>query len=292
MVIVSVVLLEVASGAGTALCQQATIQTPQQTLSDSFYERNGVQWGVNWPGGFFRFGGPGAGVPPFGGYLPGAGAQMGVGFGGPGYRGYFNATAAQGFRRGFVAQTPMLTLTNGIPGFVADASLTPFVMGYVPVVGGYVPGLPPTVVPGQSPVAERIQRMAAGEQPGPRTSRPPSGESREANAPLNFAAAPADDATQRGASVPGRAADTSTATQAVPSVAQARAIHAAEVAERDAEAQVYWEEGQSAEADGKIGAAKVFYQMAVRRASGEFRDKVTRKLDSLKPPPKPQGQEF
>jgi hypothetical protein len=63
---------------------------------------------------------------------------------------------------------------------------------------------------------------------------------------------------------------------------------AAEEADRDArratrssEADNYFARGQQAEADGKLSVAKVYYQMAVRRASGDIKQQVQARLDSL-----------
>jgi hypothetical protein len=63
---------------------------------------------------------------------------------------------------------------------------------------------------------------------------------------------------------------------------------AAEEADRDArratrssEADNYFAHAQKAEADGKPNVAKIYYQMAMRRASGDFKQQVQARLDAL-----------
>ncbi len=51
--------------------------------------------------------------------------------------------------------------------------------------------------------------------------------------------------------------------------------------QRDDEAAFYFEKGQKAEADGKQGVAKIFYQMAARRATGDFKSRVLARLDMV-----------
>jgi hypothetical protein len=74
--------------------------------------------------------------------------------------------------------------------------------------------------------------------------------------------------------------------QAKP-IAQAANV-AAEVADRDArratrinEAESYFARAEQAEADGKTSVAKIYYQMAMRRASGDFKQQVQARLDGL-----------
>ncbi len=52
-------------------------------------------------------------------------------------------------------------------------------------------------------------------------------------------------------------------------------------ATRKSEAAEYLAKGQRAEADGKLGVAKVYYQMAARRAEGELRDQIAARLAIL-----------
>ena len=50
---------------------------------------------------------------------------------------------------------------------------------------------------------------------------------------------------------------------------------------RREEAAELFRRGQEAEAAGKTGAAKVFYQMAARRATGELKTQVASRLQTL-----------
>jgi len=59
-------------------------------------------------------------------------------------------------------------------------------------------------------------------------------------------------------------------------------LRAAEEALQQTEARAYFERGLSAEEAGKLGAAKAYYQMAARRASGELHTEIGRRLDAVK----------
>jgi len=47
------------------------------------------------------------------------------------------------------------------------------------------------------------------------------------------------------------------------------------------EAAKFFERGQRAEAAGKSGVAKIYYQMAARRATGDLREQVAAKLEAI-----------
>ena len=80
------------------------------------------------------------------------------------------------------------------------------------------------------------------------------------------------------------AAQSSSAGRAVPSVAEARRQYAAEQAKQHGEALAYLERARNAEATGKPNVAKVYYQMAARRASGKLREQITARLEALQIP--------
>jgi hypothetical protein len=50
---------------------------------------------------------------------------------------------------------------------------------------------------------------------------------------------------------------------------------------RSSDADSYFAQGQQAEADGKPGIAKIYYQMAARRASGDLKRQVQARLDAI-----------
>ena len=296
-----------------ASSQQVTVSTPYQSLNDSFFENMGTSWGLSGPNWNFSFGGsPMQAAPHFGGFDPSAGANFGFGGGSGGVGGYFGGTWSQGNRRSFTSQTPSVTLQNGMPGGIFDTSQSPFVISYVPVVGGFptvgaltpVQPMPPgmAATPGasgtgrdavvnalgqdraQRRLQERLAGATAAEAEVARREAPDDlvlgGSPPSRSEPAPGAAVAHDEPTRKLA-----AARASSAGRPAPSVAEARRLHAAEQAKQDAEAEVYVELGRNAEAKGKPSVAKVYYQMAARRASGALRDQVLTRLDALKASP-------
>jgi len=288
------------------LAQQATVGTPMHSVGDSFFEYSGLSWQLRWPGGFFRFGNPNLAVPPFGGFDPGAGIHGGWSFGNRNFGGQVFFNYAQGSQRSYVSQTPMLTLTSGYPGYFADTSQSPFVIGYVPVVGGsstlgsLVPMLPPpagrgSVSSGGFSGNERVQAMKQILQ---QRGRQKEGEPREAvpaEALLPRRPAQTPEGQEKGGSPifserksrqspanPLPAAQASSAGRPAPSVAEARRLHALEQDAQNQEALVLMERGRNAEADGKPGVARIYYQMAARRTEGKLKQEVLQCLQRLK----------
>ena len=64
-------------------------------------------------------------------------------------------------------------------------------------------------------------------------------------------------------------------------MAAEQANRAARQATRTEEADSYFARGQQAEADGKPNVAKIYYQMAARRATGELKQQVQARLDAV-----------
>jgi len=292
--------------------QQVTVSTPYHAISEGFFENMGTSWGLGGRNWSFSFGGsPTQAAPQFGGFDPSAGANFGFGRRTGGINGWFNANWSQGSRRSFVSQTPSITLTNGYPGYVGNASLSPFVVSYVPVVGTFPrvgpPGLvPPAMMPspGASGVGrdavlnalqsvqadaaerERMQNASEAEAEAARMNRPaqpnvPPHGVNDLNligpgTPLAQAAEPTDDPTRKLA-----AARSSSAGRPAPSVAEARRLHAAEQAAKDEEALKYIELARNAEANGKPNVAKVYYQNAARGATGELREQILGRIQAL-----------
>jgi hypothetical protein len=240
----------VISFAASAHAQQVVVATPHSTVGSSFYEQMGVQWGFRGKGWFFNFGGPPP-APQFGGFDPGAGASFG--FGGPG--GFFNITAGQGASTTFGSQTPMVTMPNGGTAFFNDQISRPFVTGIVPIVGGEPPVFP-------SVLAERLHRLQAEG----------SGQAASNDAPA-AASSPATSSP-------------STAERGAASVAEIKARKTAEKSAQAsaavAEVEVLLEKARGATAEGKSAVAKIYLQMAARRAEGEQRTEILRQLESLK----------
>lgn len=296
--------LVVAAAPQAAQAQMSHNSTPFGAARGSFFERIGTSWGASGKNWRFDVGGGGAPQAAFGGGMnaPGAGAAGGFAVIGPKARGYFTWEASQGSNNTYTNQTPSVTTLNGYPGFVADVSQSPFVISVVPVVGGgsaplmsipqyYSPEdyedlgdantilgrarrgeLPPKLAsalrkayaqPGEPDPAGQPQAraeapavaapQAAGEQPAlqirPRAANPAAGNG--------------------GRSAGGGAADgPSTADAPAESLASIRARKGSQ-GDPDADARGLIERGRAAQADGKWGAARIYYQMAVKQASGE-----------------------
>ncbi|MCU0877788.1 MAG: hypothetical protein MUF06_08405 [Pirellulaceae bacterium] len=251
-----------------AKAQQVTVGTPFNTAGSSYYEQFGVQWGLRGNGWFARFGGPVA--PPFGGFDPNAGASFGFG----GRNGFLNFSAGQGSSTTFGSQTPILTLPSGGTGFFADQTMRPFVTGIVPVVGDG-----PPVVPFRSVLDERLSRLSVGQ--------------RSAGQPATLASAAsvatATDAATSASAVPAvsaSAAGPSTAERGDLSIAEIEASRAHEQAAREAAELAKIDElvasGEAALAAGKAAAARIYWQQAARRAVGEQRARILKRIESAK----------
>jgi hypothetical protein len=121
-----------------AQAQQTHVGVGSNTLSNGFTEQIGTNWGFNYRGFSFQFGGASQ-TPSGSGFVTPGGANFGFATmaGGGSFR--FNATLAQGSQRGMNSQSPSVTVMNGQTGGFSDTSQSPFVVGFVPVVGGFVP---------------------------------------------------------------------------------------------------------------------------------------------------------
>jgi len=72
-----------------------------------------------------------------------------------------------------------------------------------------------------------------------------------------------------------------TGSQPFESVAAIRARNAAAAAEKSSEAAEYFAKAQKAEAAGKTGAAKIYYQMVMRRDAGSLKEQAQARLAAL-----------
>lgn len=237
-------------GAGISSAQQAVIGTPHPVVGHSFHEQIGVQWGVRGNGWFFNFGGPPP-APQFGGFQPGDGANFG--FAGP--NGFFNITAGQGASTTFGSQTPMVTMPNGGFAVFNDQISRPFVTSVIPVLGGEPPVF-------NSVLAERLHRLQT-ESPGEAEAASPSAG---------------------GGSVAPAVA--SSAERGAESVAEIKARKAAEKAAQEfaasEEVEALVEKARGALAEGKNNVARIYLEMASRRAQGERRSEILAELERLK----------
>lgn len=236
----------------TTFAQQVNVGGPFNNVGGGFYENIGVNWGLRGPGWFFNFGGPPVG-PGFGGADPNAGANFGAGFRNGNTSGFFNLNVGQGANTNFVSQTPNVTIPNGGNGYFIDGQFRPFVTSIMPIVGD--PSDP-------SPLRERLRRIKEGEVaiPSPTDTSAASGAS--------------------GGGGGGASNRPSSAERGDLSVAAIKAQAAAEQSD-DAELAVLLEKGKGAEAAGKPNVARIYYQMAARRAQGERQQAILKHLETL-----------
>jgi len=305
--------------ASAAPAQQVTVTTPFNSVNDSFFEQFGTHWGFNYKGLNFSFRGPNMAAPQFGMFDPNTGIRGGWSVQGSDHSGFFNFAAGQGSRQSLVSQAPSVTLTNGYPGYFGDVSQSPFVVGLIPVVGGlsdtfpigpwpcYTTGCPPYLMAplvqampqGNPRVQAMLRQAAAGNRgvgddpsdpllaglPGGGPTRP-RGAGRQADDGLDLGGAAAVDVDPglRGLA----AAQSSSAGRTVPSVAEAQRLHQLEQASQNNDASVLYERGLTAEESGKPGVAKIYYNMALKSATGEFRDQILARLNALSPADTPE----
>lgn len=233
----------------TVGAQMVTVQSPMQRNGASFYEYSHIGWSIQNPHYFIRFNGGGA-TPPFGGFQPNAGLNGGFAVG--------NTRMIFGFGQGAsltsTSETPILTTTNGYPGYIFVGRDRPFVTGVVPVVGGGG---------GFASVAPM----------GPLQARMATGQLR----------------TERGRIVPAGLDDAGIPPAPEPAAGELAGV-GAPPATRPSEprptsalsAAQYLERGEAAEKDGKQGVAKIYYQLAATKGDALIKAKATQRLDALK----------
>jgi hypothetical protein len=267
------ILMGVGLWVDPAAGQQITAAAPLHGVGDSFFERTGAHWGLQGKGWSLSFGGIPA-APIADPAPPGGGIQGGFRFGQPGLGGSFGFVAEQGAQRSLVGHTPGLTTLNAVPGVVWDVSYSPFVMGVYPVVGGFPESLF-MASPGYCPwtlYAPTYPLARVSELPVMTSGRgiitPPDREAGDRVLAGGAAArvSIAKDATGRTA----------------PSVAEAQRLLAEEQAAQGQEGQKWFDRGVEAEQSGNLGAARICYQMASRRLTGDLKDRALARLASLK----------
>lgn len=282
--------------------QQFALSTPFNTVNDSFFERIGMGFGfqlqganpatgrgvvgllpggqINPSGGIvFSQGGANSALPQFGGHDPNNDANVGFGIlkGGNGL--FFNLTAGQGNTRTNTNQTPVIVLPNGVQGSVSDSSQTPFVTSIIPVVGsGFGPsdfGLGGSGgVRWVSPLADRMERFHELQR------------QRSGNSAARAAVAAAELGNENLSredklSLKADASRGSSAGHGDLSVAEIKSQQAAAESAKQQELQGLIERAKGAEEAGKANVAKIYYRQALARASGDVRDEIQSKLQTL-----------
>lgn len=203
-----------------------------------------------------------------------------------------------------------VTTINGGTGSFIDATVNPFVIGMTPVVGmGMFPGssvqLPTfsyfgvqtsvSVPDGGGMSLGGVGGGAeGGNQFGPNRSSGSQVSSRqmqvhvqihdmaELDAQVLAAAAPPKPAGPPDANALAlQAARASSAGHAAMSVADARRLHETQSDGQNDEARKWFDRAQQAESDGKPGTAKIYYQMAARRATGPLQATIIQHLHDL-----------
>ncbi|HND50964.1 MAG TPA: hypothetical protein PLV92_01155, partial [Pirellulaceae bacterium] len=210
--------------------------------------------------------------------------------------------------RSMITHAPVLTMPNGGFGSVSDSSYLPFVTGIVPVVGdgsrfGVGPVGPPPVRT-MSPLAERLRRLEQGERGGVRPIVRPRGAGSSsstiatvsANSPLTAgpaigtaAARPnsSGDASlalnggSGGRSSGGGASIVSTAERGDLSVAEIRRQQAAADEALAKEITDLIAEARQLEEAGRPGQARIYYQRAATRATGDQLRELKTKIAEL-----------
>lgn len=238
-------------GPASLSAQQVMLQSPLQRQGTSFYESTRLGWSVQHPNYFLRFnGGPVA--PPFGGASPGAGLRGGLATGNL----QLGFEAVQGSSLNSVSTTPVLMTTNGYPGSLFIGSQRPFVTGVAPVVAG---GAGPV-----APVGPLVSRMAAGE------FRIDSGKVRAF-----------DEGGMPPAPLPAMPA------AGVPAAVGPRPQAAVrQSAPADGSAADLVKRAEAAEREGRVGAARLYYQLAAARADAVTRLQIQARLDELPSSPR------
>jgi len=247
-----------------ALAQQTTVNSPISRTSHGYSENIGVQWGFRFPGGFFQFGGP----PPAG---AANGARGGTSWGSGDTGGYFNFYAGQSSNTGFSGGSSSVTVGNGQTGGIFEGRQVPFVLGVVPVVGDFAAGSSGVGVP-YAPGSAFQDRVARLRAEGVDLTAPPSDKRTSETATVD--APPAANPVPPGVIGP--------PTASVEALAQAKA--AADLAEQANAAREI--DNLLAKADDAItaekpGLAKVYLQMALRRASGEQKTEIIERLRAI-----------
>lgn len=283
--------------------QQVTVGTPMIGVQDSFYEHINLGWGMyqsnphqSW---FLNFGSPMGAVPPFGGYNPASELRFGFGRSGPGSGFHFNMAASQGSNRTLTMTSPSVTMMNGVPGSIFSGSIRPFVTGLIPVVGDYpimVPyapypypyGIPysggypysgfvaPNFAAPVSPVMERLERLRHEPPPvPPRVTDDGRAEAEAADSLVlgDEAASPAPMASS---------SHSSSAERGDISVAEIRRLQALEDEAKRLELRRLIQEAEAAERSGQLAVARVRYQQAATRATGEQRQFLLESVAKLK----------
>ncbi|HMO15315.1 MAG TPA: hypothetical protein PKD64_10495 [Pirellulaceae bacterium] len=175
LALVTCVILGLAlCGLRTAQAQMIQTSTPFTTVSDSYYENFGVNFGFQLNGGrgagsrivglgpggnilpnvTFTQGGAASAIPPFGGFDPNSQAHFGwLNSSGSGQYG-LGLSMGKGSSRTLTSTVPTVVGFNGTTSSIFSGQMRPFVTGFFPVVGQNAP-----LANGYSPYGNRYAWM-------------------------------------------------------------------------------------------------------------------------------------
>ncbi len=240
--------------------QMISTGVPLVGARHSFFENIGINSGFS-VGGFSSPFNRYPAVPQFGGFTPGAGLNGGFGI----HSGHFGAhlgfNFAQGSSRSIVSNTPIVTGYSGFPMLFQNSVQRPFVTGVFPVVGngavlpnlGAANTIPGRLMRGEFRMVNHKVVPAGGFKPKPQ----PAGTTQVAERrPL--------------------------VDQAPPTRAEREAAAQAEQTEKQLAIQEFLRKGREAEAEGKRSVARLYFQMAARRAEGDLKSEALASLERVR----------
>ena len=206
---------------------------------------------------FFNYPGLNSAVPFFGGWDPATDARFGFAGRKGNTRFGFNMALQQGSSRTMIGSAPSVMVPNGGSGSISSTTLRPFVTGWIPVVGQQF--RPPLRLPPawQSRTAEL---------------------SRSSSRPKEVDDAPLRISTRQ----PRTNSSITTATQGEESVAAIRRNQLLEDQARLQEVEELVERARGAEQAGKLGVARIYYQQAANRSTGELKTLLLEREQELK----------
>ena len=264
---VAAVTILVTGFAGSGVAQQTQVTLPSHRLNEGFFERIGVGWHFEStrPNSrmFFNYPGLNSAVPFFGGWDPATDARFGFAGRKGNTRFGFNMALQQGSSRTMIGSAPSVMVPNGGSGSISNTTLRPFVTGWIPVVGQQF--RPPLRLPPawQSRTAE-LSRSSA--------RRKESRLSKEVDdAPLRIS-------TRQ----PKTNSSITTATKGEQSVAEIRRNQLLQDQARLQEVEELVERARGAEQAGKLGVARIYYQQAANRSTGELKVLLLEREQELK----------
>ncbi len=297
---------------------QVQITTPYHSINDSFYERIGVDFDFSFKGGgnvvgldahgnrtsdgriHFNQGSFDSAMPQFGGHDPSTDATFGFGAAGGKFSPSFRFALGQGSNRSHVMQAPTVVMHDGQTGFFSDSSMRPFVTSVVPVVGTGMPMLPMLPQsPPISPVKQALARMEAEKKLGMQQTRREHRTRRETpdrqpqraalddDLALGNMPQQGDDPASTGDDAPlvlkGPSAtdEANTANRDEVDAAETEHQQAQVDSERQQEILARIAKARGYEESGKLGIAKIYYQQAAARASGEMKKELLERIQSL-----------